>query len=324
MILFKQLVAADTKYTFTNQANCVTFDVSNDTPFNMGVSFGKDTGADNADYFTSPHSILTGIKPQGNAPSINGVRWTGTIYIYTETPLGTGATNLATAPAFQITVIGYPVRYQPSGSTSLSRMTSTPNMVNTSVSSTNSIINTGNPPATNIITVQPSDAASATWQADNSGNLTVNSDNTGVLTTLLQLIAGASPAVQIAAAATLTTVLGNLQVDKNLTVAGTSSLDNSSISTDGSGNITAVSYHAPTYKVGTIINLPIGTLKALTSASGTGNATVNTALGTTPTAVVFDPCTLSGSTQTIGGTRAQSTVISTGAGLGWSFIAYLQ
>lgn len=213
MLLFKQQVSADSKYSFANQANCVIFDAHNDTPYNVGVSFGRDTGPDNADYYTTPHSILYGISPVGNAPSINGARWTGTIYIYTETPLGTGTTDLATAPAFQVTIIGYPAGYQPRGTTSMSRMTSTPNTVSTNVSSTNSIVNTNNAPGSTWVDVQPTDASNPTFSADNSGNWTVKGDNAGTLTTLLQLIAGASPAVKLAANGVITEVLGSLTAD---------------------------------------------------------------------------------------------------------------
>lgn len=77
------------------------------------------------------------------------------------------------------------------------------------------LINDGNAPLTTIIEATPSDAASSTWKADNSGNLTVKGDNAGALTTLLQLIAGASPAVQLGASSFNTEVLGGLQVDAN-------------------------------------------------------------------------------------------------------------
>lgn len=285
MILFKQAVTADATYSFANQANCVVFDGHNDTPFNMGISFGRDTGPDNADYYASPHSILTGIGPVGNAPSIGGVKWNGTIYVYTETPLGTGTTDLNSAPAFQVTIIGYPAGFAPKGTTSLSRMTSTPNTVSTNAMTVlaNAISNLSSAPGTNIIAVQPSDAASETIQADNSGNFTVKGDNAGTLTTLLQLIAGASPGVKLAAAAVLTEILGNLKVDgtlestgaatldstlavtgaatftgdatfngvgtgvsiaHNISVAGTTSLDNGAATTDGSGNWSAGTYNS--------------------------------------------------------------------------------
>lgn len=152
----------------------------------------------------------------------------------------------------------------------LVRQTNIGNAVNTVSGVSASIQNNGNTPATSIIEATPSDAGSSTWQADNSGNLTVKSDNAGTLITLLQLIAGASPSVKLAAATVLTEVLGNLKVDgsfesvgattldstltvtgdatfngtgtgvsvaHNLGVTGTSSLDNGTLTTDGSGNI---------------------------------------------------------------------------------------
>lgn len=88
-----------------------------------------------------------------------------------------------------------------------------PGGVNTNVNATQSIVNDGNAPGTSIIEATPSDASASTWQADNKGNLTVKSDDAGVLTTLIQLIAGASPTVKLAAAALITEVLGDLKVD---------------------------------------------------------------------------------------------------------------
>jgi hypothetical protein len=59
-----------------------------------------------------------------------------------------------------------------------------------------------------------------------------------------------------------------------------------------------------------------GSLAGLTTFSGTGNGTVSTGL-TNPTTIAFDDCTLSGSSQTLGGTIASSSVVTTGAGLAW-------
>jgi hypothetical protein len=64
-----------------------------------------------------------------------------------------------------------------------------------------------------------------------------------------------------------------------------------------------------------------GSLSAITTFSGTGNGTVATGV-TTPTAIAFDPCTASGSSQTIGGTNASSSVVTTGAGLAWRGTAW--
>lgn len=79
------------------------------------------------------------------------------------------------------------------------------------------LINTGNPPRTPVITIQPSDSATPTIDVDNSGNVIVYSDNAGVLSTLLQLVAGTSPEVIIAASNILTNVLGALTVNGILT-----------------------------------------------------------------------------------------------------------
>jgi hypothetical protein len=64
-----------------------------------------------------------------------------------------------------------------------------------------------------------------------------------------------------------------------------------------------------------------GSLSAVGDFSGTGNATVNTNV-TNPSGIAFDPCTVSGSSQTIGGTIASSSVVTTGAGLAWHGWSY--
>lgn len=317
----------------------------------------------------------------------------------------------------------------------LVRQTNIGNAVSTVATGSSFLLNNGSPPLTNIITATPSDAGSATWNADNSGNLTVKSDNAGTLTTLLQLIAGASPAVKLAAASVLTEALGNLKADgtfesvgaatldstlavtgtstftgdvtfngagnsitvahnslvsgneavtgtltvtgdatfngagsgvtvaNNLAVAGTSSLDNGAIVTDGTGGILytgklgvssagdvidastgastyfkarsggAINFQTPdgttTVSISSSgfltlvhsLNLVVGSLGQLSTFNGTGNQTVATGV-TNPTAIAFDPCTVSGSSQTIGGTVASSSVVTTGSGLAWRGTAW--
>ncbi len=88
-----------------------------------------------------------------------------------------------------------------------------------------SIANTGNAPATNVVTIQPSDAASPTITIDNSGNVTIKGDNAGVLTMLLQLLGGASPSVLLAAAGVLTTIAGNCTIAQHATVQGKLTVD---------------------------------------------------------------------------------------------------
>ena len=95
---------------------------------------------------------------------------------------------------------------------SLVRQTIVGNSLNLATSTT-SIVNDGNNPLTQIIEAKPNDALTSTWQADNSGNLTISGDNGGTLTTLLQLVAGVTPAVKLFASGLTTEVLGNVQID---------------------------------------------------------------------------------------------------------------
>jgi hypothetical protein len=91
--------------------------------------------------------------------------------------------------------------------------------VSTTVTASTTLVNTGNPPLTNVITIQPSDASGNTFVADNSGNVTITSDNAGVLVQLLKLIAGASPSVTIGSASITTTIAGTTAVGV-LTIGG--------------------------------------------------------------------------------------------------------
>lgn len=126
----------------------------------------------------------------------------------------------------------------------------------------NQLINTTTNPGNNVITIRPTDVVVGnTWLADNSGNLLINSDNAGVLTQLLQLIAGVTPKINIAASGVLTEVMDKLQIDNDafvsgnhalgtggllfstlvggfgLSVMGQANLDNGKIFTDGLGTI---------------------------------------------------------------------------------------
>jgi hypothetical protein len=272
---------------------------------------------------------------------------------------------------------------------------------NLSTNTTNAISNTGNPPLTNFIFAQPTDVTSPTWNGDTSGNLTIKSDNAGTLVTLLQLIAGSSPSVKLAAASIICEILGSLQVDGQITlgtngiIGGTNTLigkttsgdildagstsdtylksvNNVNIQINGTtqvqvsssglraingaiyGTDTSNTIIQSTGSTGTgntrvqntdhislqvpggseqlgisstgctfahSINLVNGSLGQLKNFSGTGNGTVATGI-TNPTAICFNPCTVSGSTQTIGGTTSSSSVVTTGAGLSWSATAW--
>lgn len=147
--------------------------------------------------------------------------WTAMLYCISSSTVNlnwviqTTLTNAAAPPISQVTVEAFDPGETVMGTypASLMHQTSIGNNVGTTVTATNAISNTTNAPLSNWLAVQPTDALTNTFTGDTSGNLTVKSDNTGTLTTLLQLIAGASPGVKLAAAAVLTEVLGTLQVD---------------------------------------------------------------------------------------------------------------
>jgi hypothetical protein len=379
----------------------------------------------------SPYTLLCSIDGTGSKKTIAALTidrvdvpamgFTGNL-IFTPIQVLSDVSN---APSYAILLDTYGVGEEPTGSypVALSRAVVVSGSVNSNVTSTNAILNSGNPGGTSIISAQPSDAAAATWAADNSGNLTVKGDNgTGTLTTLIQLIAGASPAVKLAAATVLVEALGALQVDSTLTVQGNTTLqgnatiqgsggvtstsgayygtdpsntiiqssgtsgtgntriqntDHISVQVPGgsevigvtssqvtvqqsiifkgllgvsaSGDVIDASTGADTYikcrsggninfqspngttvahfdtsgqlNVSHSIILVSGSLGQLKNFSGTGSATVATGI-TNPTSICFDPCTASGSSQTLGGTIASSSVVTAGAGLAWAGTAW--
>lgn len=110
------------------------------------------------------------------------------------------------------------------------------NVGTTQVGST--LINNGNAPLTNVVHLQPSDVTPAgtnpTVSIDNSGNVNIKGDNAGALTELLQIIAGASPAVILAAAGVLTTIAGNLSLAGTINGVSISNNPGSSVFMAGS------------------------------------------------------------------------------------------
>lgn len=207
MRIGQKTVVGDTKYIFTSPNgvnNLVIFDVHNDSPYNMGVSFGRDTSITNCDYYTSPHGVLTGIVPPSiDKRTIGGTRWQGNIYIYTETPVGGGgSTNLASAPASSVTVIGYQAGYQPQGQVALNRMQTTANTVATNVGSltANSVTNDGNTaPSTFIEATQSGNASGSNVAIGIDGSFSFAQFVSSNFTNLLQLIPGASPLLRLGA-----------------------------------------------------------------------------------------------------------------------------
>jgi hypothetical protein len=72
-------------------------------------------------------------------------------------------------------------------------------------------------------------------------------------------------------------------------------------------------------------NFPVGSLSRVSPFSGVGNGTFNHGLGVMPDYFLTLPCNVSSSSQTIGLANATTSqvIVTTGAGLGWNAVAYL-
>lgn len=269
------------------------------------------------------------------------------------------------------------------------------------------LVNDGNAQTT-IIESTPSGATSSTISIDNEGNVTIKSINGSTVVPLLQLIAGASPAVKLFTSGYQVEALGNLWADgfagassgiysnngayygtdgtntiiqatgttgtgntrlqntdhislqvpggteaiginssqvtieKSLIFNGqlgvsaaadvidASNLNDTYIKARNTGNIifqqpngTTVGKFDSSGQLNLTHSLVLvgGTIGQYKIFSGTGNGTVATGVSN-PTAITLNPCTVSGSSQTIGATVATSSVVTTGAGLAWQGTAY--
>lgn len=92
-------------------------------------------------------------------------------------------------------------------------------------------------------------------------------------TKVFQWFSAGATALQLGATGLLTEILGGAKVDQNLTVVGSSSLDNAHITTDGAGNETAVSLTATTVtpttlNAGTANVSGVATISGVTAANG--------------------------------------------------------
>ena len=187
--------------------SCVGFEIINDSPlaFNLGLPNG------NANYM-APQTTKFFIGPNYRAGTIT----INPISVLSSVPAGLSS---------NVIIVGFNEGDDlPSyGATDIGKLVYVAGTVN--VPTPPAVKNDGNAPGTQFIEATPSDAASSTVSIGNDGSVTIKGDNAGVLTTLLQLIAGASPAVKLAAAAVLTEALGNMKVDGTLESVGAATMD---------------------------------------------------------------------------------------------------
>lgn len=87
-----------------------------------------------------------------------------------------------------------------------------------------------------------------------------------------------------------------------------------------SASVDAAGSHVAT---GNAVFFSQGSFTNVSPFSGTGSGTFATGIASgTVFQIICDPCTVSGSSQTIGFTKANSSVVTTGAGLAWTATAY--
>jgi len=191
----------------TASQSCVGFEIINDSPlaFNLILPNG------NTNYM-APQTTKFFIGPNYRA----GLITINPISVLSNVPAGLSS---------NVIIVGFNEGDDlPSyGATDIGKLVYVAGTVN--VPTPPAIKNDGNAPGTQFIEATPSDAASSTVVVKNDGTVTINGDNAGVLTTLLQLIAGASPAVKLAAAAVLTEALGNMKVDGTFESVGAATMD---------------------------------------------------------------------------------------------------
>jgi hypothetical protein len=154
---------------------------------------------------------------------------------------------------------------------SLSRNTNIGNNLTVSAGSSTSVTNDNQPltPSNVFVEATPTGVGSSTVSIATDGTVTIKGDVSNVLTTLLQLLPAASAgasSVQLADANRRTEVLGTLLVDK------ASSLDNGTLTTDGSGNITK--WTGTLQVSGTVPALSVGSSKTRVQAPTGGSVNI--------------------------------------------------
>jgi hypothetical protein len=213
-IVFQEVVQPDTTYEFTNPISLNTlFDIHNDTPYNLGVSFGKDTGIAQAQHYLSPQTVAQSVPAPGTNKAFSvrtQATFGGTVYLYTQTPMG-GTTNYASAPAQTITVVSFAPGDTPQAVTSLNRMQNVGNGLQTTVTSTqNTLSNDGAAASTIVIESTEVNSTGSNVSIDNSGNAFIAEYVSSVYQKLLQTIAGATIGVILGASNRAVQIIGDL------------------------------------------------------------------------------------------------------------------
>lgn len=109
--------AAETAVKLEVPSFCLSFDIINDSPYDLDVQFGL---APNSLASVPPFVAAQGLAPAA-ALLISGNRWSGNLQITPHETLG--GTTPGSSPAYQITVIGYSAKSQGISYNTLARQT---------------------------------------------------------------------------------------------------------------------------------------------------------------------------------------------------------
>lgn len=115
------------------------------------------------------------------------------------------------------------------------------------------LVNTGNPSGTQVILITPTGSSGPTMRFLNDGTLVVATVVAGAPVDVIQVLPGSNPILKLGSSTTAVEVEHVLNVLSNLGVSGLCSLDAGAFTSDGSGNVTAVSYTASTAAKGIVL-----------------------------------------------------------------------
>jgi len=154
--------------------------------------------------------------------------------------------------------------------------------VSTSVASSQTLVNTGNPTGTNVVTVNSTANAGNTFTLTNDGLIQLFVTIAGALVQALKSNE-TDPILQLGAATHLVEVLGDLTVDGNTILSGTAtvngnatlkgstSLDNGHFTTDGAGLVNrlekGILFNHPSYPANELGNIASGDVLSISAAA---------------------------------------------------------
>lgn len=149
------------------------FDFFNDSPYQVSVVFGQDTGESSSDIILLPNTIEEGVQPPAsNSQTVGGLWTSAPLFIYVDLPVG-GNVLASQAPAQQLTVLGHSQGFKYGKLTTLSRFqgVSNPSLNTNGGNVASSIVNDGNIPTSPVIEATASGDTQSAVRLDNVGNL---------------------------------------------------------------------------------------------------------------------------------------------------------